>query len=97
MRRFSTYVQNPIATSLRQKIYKQCEEHFDKCAFIEIFERSGHQSKTIRLTKKSYTKVMSATANNKNLTDSFTSGFDFYRHSRFCLHPPGDMVSFLQY
>jgi hypothetical protein len=88
---FALFVQNKAATWLRNQVYKHCAEHFDKCAFVEISERSGHQARTVPLRKRGYSKVKSATANNDNLTKTFESGYDFYRHSTFCLHPPGDM------
>jgi hypothetical protein len=72
---------------------QQCAQHFDQCAFVEILERSGHQKQTVRLKKK-HSKVHSGgspSSHYANITKTFDNGYDFYRHSTFCLHPPGDM------
>ena len=85
---FALIVQNKIATSTRYDLKDQCLTFPLKCAFIEIYERSGHQEKTVNLKRKPrHAKVLSTS----NFTGLVETGYDLYRHSIFCLHPPGDM------
>jgi hypothetical protein len=86
---FALNVQNPMAKRLRSDLFNQCRARSDKCALISILERSGHQAKTVSLKKTSYSTVTSTAGS--NLTSTFETGYDYYRHSTFCLQPPGDM------
>eukprot|EP00603_Paraphysomonas_imperforata_P008696 CAMPEP_0114425248 /NCGR_PEP_ID=MMETSP0103-20121206/7133_1 /TAXON_ID=37642 ORGANISM="Paraphysomonas imperforata, Strain PA2" /NCGR_SAMPLE_ID=MMETSP0103 /ASSEMBLY_ACC=CAM_ASM_000201 /LENGTH=335 /DNA_ID=CAMNT_0001594069 /DNA_START=517 /DNA_END=1523 /DNA_ORIENTATION=- len=87
---FAINVQNIKARRIRFDLHKHCTQRLDKCALIEIFERGGHQAKTVSLTSARDSKVVSSAAR-ENLTATFQNGYDYYRNSIFCLQPPGDM------
>ena len=87
---FSQYVQNRIASQTRQRLSKNCRKRPEKCAFIEIYERSGHQQKTVNFGRRD-SRIHTSSNISRRIIDKFESGYDFYRHSTFCLHPPGDI------